>query len=480
MVFTSTVFLFLFLPVVMGIYYLPPIRRNRKAKNIFLLIASIFFYAWGEPVFVFLMLFSILVTWGVGIGLGEKEAMPGADAAPRSAPPRRKRILVIGTVYHILILTTFKYLTFLCGEFNTLVHHHVFHVEIALPIGISFFTFQMMSYLFDVYYGKAKVQKNILNLALYVSLFPQLIAGPIVRYETVEDEIMNRVETKEDFVYGVKRFLIGLGKKALLADFLAVTADNVFALSHAGGISALTGWVGAAAYMMELYFDFGGYSDMAIGLGRCFGFHFEENFNYPYLCDSLRDYWQRWHLSLTGWFRDYVYIPLGGSRVTIPRYLFNTFMVWLLTGIWHGANWTFMLWGFINWVLLLLERYVYHMERWPHLVRRVYTLLIICLWLIIFRAASVPDAFRYLGDMFGHTALSDAQGIYYLKNSLVILILGAVCCYPVGSAIGSRLDKAGLLVLKEVLLYLFLGFVFVMTAVFSISGGYSPFIYFNF
>lgn len=327
MVFTSSVFLLVFFPVVLIGYYFPFLSKSRKYKNYFLLMASLIFYAWGEPTFVLLMVFSIFITWGLGLLIEAKNY--------------KKVILFIGIAYHLSILFIFKYLTFL--------GHEVIEIpqlpNIALPIGISFFTFQMMSYLFDVYGGRVDAQNNILYLGLYVSLFPQLIAGPIVRYSTIEKEIGDRNESFNGFIDGIERFILGMGKKALLADFLAVIANSAFDFSRIDEMGMLTAWLGAVAYMLQIYFDFSGYSDMAIGLGLCFGFYFNENFNYPYLADSINDFWKRWHISLTDWFRDYIYIPMGGNQVSIARHIFNIMMIWLLTGIWHGANWTFLLWG---------------------------------------------------------------------------------------------------------------------------------------
>ncbi|MCR5137822.1 MAG: MBOAT family protein [Oscillospiraceae bacterium] len=468
MVFSSTVFLFLFFPLVLILYYLPPLRQNRAYRNTLLLVFSLIFYAWGEPLFVFLMLFSILVTFMIGL----METCENRKTA--------KLFLTAGILYHVVILVVFKYLSFFSQELNRMIGINSSRIDIALPIGISFFTFQMMSYLFDVWYGKAKVQRNLLNLALYVSLFPQLIAGPIVRYETVEMEIMNRKESWEDFSVGIRRFVIGLGKKALIADFLAVTADNVYALAHVGPIPALTAWLGAIAYMLQIYFDFSGYSDMAIGLGLCFGFHFKENFRAPYLADSIVEFWRRWHISLTDWFRDYVYIPLGGNRCGIGKQLRNTVVVWLLTGIWHGANWTFLLWGGLYCCVQLAERYVYHPAHWPKYLRHFYTLLVICLLWVVFRSVSIRDAFSYLHAMVGGNALYDETSLSYLRSSAVILVLSTVCCLPAGSRLKQIMVARHSGAFVEILTGFSLVFILLMASVFSISGGYSPFIYFNF
>ena len=469
MVFTSTVFLFLFLPVVLAIYYYPPLRRHRTGQNYFLLFASLVFYAWGEPVFVFLMIGSIILTWLIGLRINSHEDRAG-----------RKRVLTIGIICHVTLLFIFKYLTFFSQEFNRFSGFSTFQIDISLPIGISFFTFQMMSYLFDVYYRKAKVQKNILNLGLYVALFPQLIAGPIVRYETVEDEILHRVETKDDFIAGIRRFVIGLGKKALLADFLAVIADNIFSLVHVGSVTALTAWIGAVSYTLQIYFDFSGYSDMAIGLGLCFGFHFRENFNHPYCAVSVRDFWRRWHISLTDWFRDYVYIPLGGNRAGKRRQIWNTVLVWILTGIWHGANWTFLLWGLIYCLLQLAETHLLCTDRWPRFLQHMYTLLLVCLCWVLFRAQSAGDAIRYFSALFGRCGFTDAVAMWYLRNSSVILTISVLSCLPLPPTLHPSSAASGISVAREVLIYIMLTAIVILTVIFSISGSYSPFIYFNF
>ena len=342
MVFSSTLFLFLFLPLTLMIYY-NPFVRSRKFRNRCLLVASLFFYAWGEPFFVCLMVLSIAVGWACGRAM-ERAASRGQE----------KRILTAGVVFHVGLLFVFKYLTFAASQLGLLLHEDFSAIHIALPIGISFFTFQLLSYLFDIYYGRAKAQQSVLAVGLYIALFPQLIAGPIVRYETIEQQIEHRVENIADFSSGMMRFIYGLGKKVLIANYMGAVADNIF--DGGGSLSLATAWYGAFAYTLQIYFDFSGYSDMAIGLGRMFGFHFMENFNYPYISRSATEFWRRWHISLGTWFRDYVYIPLGGNRVTRRRWVYNLFVVWALTGIWHGANWTFLCWGLWYFVLLLVEK----------------------------------------------------------------------------------------------------------------------------
>ena len=342
MVFSSTLFLFLFLPLTLMIYY-NPFVRSRKFRNRCLLVASLFFYAWGEPFFVWLMVLPIAVGWACG------------RAMERAASRRQeKRILTAGVVFHVGLLFVFQYLMFAASQLGLLLHEDFSAIHIALPIGISFFTFQLLSYLFDIYYGRSKAQQSVLAVGLYIALFPQLIAGPIVRYETIEQQIEHRVENIADFSSGMMCFIYGLGKKVVIANYMGVVADNIF--DGGGSLSLATAWYGAFAYTLQIYFDFSGYSDMAIGFGRMFGFHFMENFNYPYISRSATEFWRRWHISLGTWFRDYVYIPLGGNRVTRRRWGYNLFVVWALTGIWHGANWTFLCWGLWYFVLLLVEK----------------------------------------------------------------------------------------------------------------------------
>ena len=463
MLFSSAIFLLLFFPIVLIIYY-NPVWKSRKFRNIFLLLVSLFFYAWGEPVFVFFMLFSIVVSCFLGIKIAEARNSK-----------IKQYLLIGGTCYHIGILFIFKYLTFVCKEVGLLFSEKS-TVEIALPIGISFFTFQMMSYLFDVYYEKAPVQRNVLYLALYVSLFPQLIAGPIVRYQTVAEEIVDRHENIEDFECGIKRFVIGLAKKVMVADFLGEFADRIFAASNSTNLVALTAWIGAIAYSLQIYIDFSAYSDMAIGLGNCFGFHFRENFNYPYIANSITDFWKRWHISLTDWFRDYVYIPLGGNRVSRERNIFNICVVWCLTGIWHGANWTFLLWGVIYCVFQIMEKHVYSVEKWPKVFRHVYTMAIVIFCWVIFKSDSISAAFSFIASMFGMTGFVDEKAILYLKSSGITIVIGIIVSLPIGKMLKEKFESK----MMELITYSALAVFLIFTIMISISGGYSPFIYFNF
>lgn len=464
MVFSTNTFLFLFLPAVLIAYYIPFVRKRRKLSNFILTAASIFFYAWGEPVYVLLMLFSILMNWAFGLIVSKN-----------SGTKKAKIAVALSAVINISILFVFKYLTFILKNFNLLFNKNIDTLEIALPIGISFFTFQAMSYVIDVYRGKGSAQKNPLNVALYISFFPQLIAGPIVRYETVAEEIMNRRESFDDFSSGAYRFAVGLCKKVILANNLAAVADLAFANEKPSVVMA---WTGAIAYTLQIYFDFSGYSEMAIGLGRMFGFHFLENFNYPYISKSITDFWRRWHMSLGTWFRDYVYIPLGGSRVdTKARLVFNLFVTWALTGIWHGANWTFLAWGLLYFVLLTIEKLTKFHEKiggFGH----VYTMLFVILGWVLFRADSISAAGSYMGAMFGLTSnvLCDDLILTYLSYNKVYFIFGILACFPIQKFIKPKISEK----LYNVLSAIVLAVLFIISISFMVKGSYNPFIYFNF
>lgn len=467
MLFSSSTFIFLFLPIVLFVYYVF-LRKNRFLQNVFLLLASLVFYAWGEVAFVFVMIASIIANYFFGLFVSK---------AKNSSTKRLSLILSI--IFNLSILFVFKYLAFSLTNINALFGTGITVPDIALPIGISFFTFQAMSYVIDVYRGE-EVQKNILNVGLYISFFPQLIAGPIVRYQTVALQIQNRKESFDDFSDGVCRFIIGMGKKVLLANSLAVVADAAFN-GNISDTSASFAWLGAIAYTMQIFFDFSGYSDMAIGLGRMFGFRFLENFNYPYISTSITEFWRRWHISLGTWFRDYVYFPLGGSRVkSKSRLILNLFIVWLLTGIWHGANWTFIVWGLMYFVLLVIEKLtgLHKVEKFK-ILRWVYTLLFVVLGWVIFRADTLNDAFTYLGVMFGSNGiLIDNFAIFYCKENIVYFLAGLICCTPVISYVYRKTIN------KNKLMPVFAGIALVVIAtlsiIYNIKGTYNPFIYFNF
>lgn len=467
MLFSSTVFLCFFLPCVLAGYY--AFKWNRTLQNLFLFAASILFYAWGEPKFVFVMLLSIVVNWLFGLLVSGREH-----------DRRTRAVLGLAVTFNIAVLFVFKYLDFSISAVNAALDTSIPLRGIVLPIGISFFTFQAMSYVIDVYRGNGRVQKNVLNVGLYISFFPQLIAGPIVRYETVAEEMKNRRETWDDFFGGFARFVEGFCKKVLLANTLAPAADYAFDTVKAGGsVSVLTCWLGAVCYALQIYFDFGGYSDMAIGLGRMFGFHFLENFNYPYISASITEFWRRWHISLGSWFRDYVYIPLGGSRVTKRRLVCNLLVVWALTGIWHGANWTFFVWGLLYFALLTAEKLTDYPKKPKTVWSHVYTLFFVLIGWVIFRADSMTAAMRYLANMAGIGAGSwmDGAFIRYLKPNAVFLAAGLLLSTPVVPALRRRFEGK---LLWELGYGLALTGLFVIGFAGLVSSAYNPFIYFQF
>lgn len=463
MLFSSTEFLFLFLPVVMILYYIPFVK-NRTYRNVVLLLASLFFYAWGEPVFVALMVASIFVNWLIGLQMDHSE--------------KKKSWMVLSVVWNLALMFVFKYLTFVLSNMELLQHRDIVDLTIPLPLGISFFTFQILSYIFDLYYGKTKVQKKWYKFALYVSMFPQLVAGPIVRYDQIAYEIDHRQENLEDFSQGMTRFVYGLGKKVLLSNYMGVLADNMFYLSGEGSLSVGAAWIGAIGYTLQIYYDFSGYSDMAIGLGRMMGFHFLENFNYPYVSRSITEFWRRWHMSLSSWFKDYVYIPLGGSREGAAKTYRNTFFVWLLTGIWHGANWTFIVWGLGYFVLLCIER----LGGWTKGIRyigHIYTMAAVILLWVVFRADSLTLAVRYIGQMFGTGgALWDEAAASAFSGSILVLLAAAVLSTPVWKQLADRL-RLSELTRKNVAAAAAVP-LFLLCIAKCMSSSYNPFIYFNF
>ena len=465
MLFSSSVFLFLFLPVVLLVYYLP-LRRWRQGQNVFLLLASLGFYAWGEPWFVLVMLGSILANYGFGLWV---------DACKRAgrtcAPP-----LVTALAVNLGILFVFKYLTFTLGILNRLGAAFVIP-GIELPIGISFFTFQALSYVLDVHRDRGEVQRSPLKVGLYISFFPQLIAGPIVKYETVAQQIDHRKETWADFSAGCSRFIVGLGKKVLLSNQLAVVADRAF--GQGDGLSASFAWLGALCYTLQIYYDFSGYSDMAIGLGKMFGFHFLENFNYPYISRSITEFWRRWHISLGTWFREYLYIPLGGNRVSKPRLFFNLLVVWAATGIWHGASWNFLIWGLYFAVLLILEKAFLGklLQKLPAALQHLYTLFLVLVSWAIFAVEDFGHMGAYLKAMFGlGGGLTNDNVSYYFFSFLPMLIIAAVASTPLAAKLWKRLPEKPRLALLPILLLA--GLVF--STAYLVDATYNPFLYFRF
>ena len=462
MLFSSIPFLFYFLPAVLILYFLVP----TKLKNAVLLAFSLVFYAWGEPKYVFLMIATICLFFFCGIAIGKANSQK-----------MKKLWLTVSVVISLALLAVFKYADFGVSSVNAALGTSLPLLKLALPIGISFYTFQCLSYTIDVYRGEAQVQRNIVSFGAYVSLFPQLIAGPIVRYVDVARELDNRTHSWDDVALGLRRFLIGLAKKILIADRFAVLL-NVF--RDSGSQSVLFYWMYAIAFTLHIYFDFSGYSDMAIGLGRIFGFHFIENFNYPYMSKSIGEFWRRWHMSLGSWFRDYVYIPLGGNRVKPARWVFNTLVVWMLTGLWHGAAWNFVLWGLLYAVFLMIEKWGKPViEKLPGFIRRFYVLLVVCLGFVLFNAVDFTQALSDIKGLFGmlNIPMVTKETLYYLRSYGMLFIVGFVGATPLMKKLGSKLEKttAGA-ILEPVLL---IALLLVCTA-YLVDGSFSPFLYFRF
>lgn len=462
MLFSSTVFIFVFLPMVWMGYFL--LRPFRHLSNLFLLMASLFFYAWGEPVYVFLMIASIIVNYFFGLRAEKVE----------QGSKQGHWLIFWMLLYNVGVLFIFKYLAFTISFINSQGGYHFPVPTILLPIGISFFTFQGISYVVDVYRKTDKAQRNILNVGLYLAFFPQLIAGPIVRYNTITQEIESRRDNWDDFSTGLNRFGIGLAKKVLLSNTLAIVADAAFSQVDQG-LSLVFAWIGVIAYALQIYYDFSGYSDMAIGLGLMFGFHFNENFNYPYVSQSVSEFWRRWHISLGQWFRDYVYFPLGGSRVTNMDHLIrNLFVVWLLTGIWHGANATFIMWGLWFFVFILIEKLfglTKALKKRGRALPTTYTLLVVLFGWVLFRSPSMPMAFSYFGHMLNpfKSTFITATDLMYLKEYGLFLGAGIVLAIP-------WKPVKGLKWLAPLLIWA----IFLMSVVYLVKGTYNPFIYFNF
>ena len=474
MLFSSATFLFQFLPFVLAGYYIF-LRGMRQGQNLFLLLCSLFFYAWGEPRFLPVMVLSIAMNYGFGRWVYRWKF--------QGKPLRLPVAAAVGG--NLVLLFIFKYLCFTIESLNGLGLGLKVPL-IDLPIGISFFTFQALSYVLDVAMGRTEAQRSPLKLGLYISFFPQLIAGPIVKYSDVANQIDNRVECWADFSAGCSRFLTGLCKKVLLSNQLAVVADRVFSWDPAA-LSTPMAWLGSLCYTLQLYYDFSGYSDMAIGLGLMFGFRFRENFDHPYASRSITEFWRRWHISLGAWFRDYVYIPLGGNRVSVWKHVRNLFVVWLLTGLWHGANWTFVLWGLFYFALLCLEKYVPVMKRLPSLLGRGYTLLAVNFLWMLFRADTVEYAGQFFLTMLGLNGMGSADpacGLYLAENAL-FLVLALLFSFPLAPWLRERLETfrpfgQDLSLLWDLLYAAALAAAGVLCVCYLVKGTYNPFIYFRF
>lgn len=474
MVFSSVIFLFLFLPATIAAYYIIP-SRLRKLRNLVLLGASIVFYAYGGPKLLPLLLLSVLINYFAGI-------LAGSDKGNTV----RKASLIISVLFNIGMLFYYKYTDFFITNINGLTGLDIALKSIALPLGISFFTFQNLSYVIDVYRGRVSAQKNHFELALYITLFPKLLLGPIVRYQAIEPQLSARKSTPELFADGICRLIIGLGKKLLIANSMGIIADRVFSTDFSL-LSCGLSWVGVAAYTLQIYFDFSGYSDMAIGIGKLFGFEFTENFNYPYIARSITDFWRRWHISLSTWFRDYVYIPLGGNRATKIKHIRNIMIVWLLTGFWHGAAWNFIVWGLYFGILLLIEKYfiLKKLEKLPAFFQHLYAIFFIMLGWVIFRSDSIAQIWDMLRALLGLSHATDnGQALFYIKEYKAELFVAVLASTPLAKFIGNRLElstrKKAAGIIKNYGAIIFLSCVFLLSIVYLIKSTYNSFLYFKF
>ena len=458
MLFSSIPFLYYFLPAVLILYFLVP----TKLKNAVLLISSLVFYGWGEPKYVILMVATIVSFYLCGLAIGSAKS-----------EKLRKLWLTVSVIVGIVLLTVFKYADFFIQSFAAVTGLSLPLLKLALPIGISFYTFQCLSYAVDVYRGTAKAQKDPIAFGAYVALFPQLIAGPIVRYVDVARELENRTTTLEDAMAGIRRFLVGLGKKILIANQLGLMTE-VFRASTEKSI--LFHWMYAVAFMLHIYFDFSGYSDMAIGLGRIFGFHLIENFNYPYLSKSVTEFWRRWHMSLGSWFRDYVYIPLGGNRVSKARWVFNILVVWMLTGLWHGASWNFVLWGLLFAVVLLIEKWLPALQKLPRFLRHTYVLLIVMASFVLFNASNLAQAAQDLKGLVAGLPAVTQESLYYLRSYAVVFAISIVGATPLPKRITAKVPEKVMAVAEPVLLIALL----LTCTAYLVDGSFNPFLYFRF
>ena len=468
MLFSSIVFLFTFLPAVVILYYLLPVRF----RNVILLLASLVFYAWGEPVYLFLMLLSILFNYFSGLDIARN--LQDKRAA--------KRNLVFNLIINLAVLGFFKYEGFVLDTLNGILPVHISYHALPLPIGISFYTFQILSYIIDVYRGNVKVQTNLLNFALYVTMFPQLIAGPIVQYADVDEQLASREVSRTKFGEGSMYFIRGLAKKVLLANTSGMIFTEVSGLAK-GNIAVMTAWLGAFAYMFQIYFDFSGYSDMAIGLGKMFGFEFNMNFNYPYVSKSITEFWRRWHISLSSWFRDYVYIPLGGNRVSKIKHIRNLLIVWFLTGLWHGAAWNFVAWGLYYGVILIIEKYLLSpvLDRLPDIVRHIYSIVLVVIGWVLFFSSSFGQAADYIRVMFGAGAhgFADRESMYLLTSNLIlwlILIFGSTPLVHFRYEHMLRSKKWNTTIINSVVY----AALFIVCIAYLVTETYNPFLYFRF
>lgn len=475
MVFSSLTFLYLFLPFVLVFYYIMP----RQLRNLFILITGLFFYAWGEPIYVFIMIASTLIDYFAGLVIykfgGNKTT--------------RRLALIVSVVMNLSLLGFFKYSNFIVENINNIFHTSFGAPTALLPIGISFFTFQSMSYTIDLYRGNIEVQKNPITFAAFVTLFPQIVAGPIVRYEDVAAELKERHLDLDTIWHGILRFCAGIGKKVLIANNIGTLWDSVKVMDI-NTVPVATAWLGIAAYTLQIYFDFSGYSDMAIGLGEMLGFHFPENFNYPYMSKSISEFWRRWHMTLSEWFKSYVYFPLGGSRKGFGRTIFNTAVVWLLTGIWHGASWNFITWGVMYGILIIIEKLVitllkkknkeYILDKIPGFIKHIYSMLFVMLGWVLFDTKDLPTAFSYMKRMFSFgSTFADEHTVYFLMNFGLLFVIAIIGCTSLVKNLAQKFT-AKVPSCSHVLSVVYMIVIMLIATSYLVDASYNPFLYFNF
>ncbi len=470
MVFSSLVFLFVFLPLTLLLYFSVP----RRLRNTILLIVSLIFYAWGEPIYIILMLFSTVTDFVHGL-LVERY---------RNQPKKAKLVVLSSITINLGLLVFFKYSTFLLTNINLLFHTNFYIPQMSLPIGISFYTFQTMSYTIDVFRQEAKAKKNMIDLGAYVTMFPQLIAGPIVRYQTIANQLDHRVESEDLFAKGIWRFTIGLGKKVLLANNIGLLWNQI-QLTEMSDLSIVMAWLGLVAFGFQIYFDFSGYSDMAIGLGYLFGFELLENFNYPYISQSITEFWRRWHISLGSWFRDYVYIPLGGNRKGKKRMYLNLFIVWMLTGLWHGASWNFVLWGLYFGILIIIEKafLLFWLSRAPRWMRHVYTIILLLIGWGLFAFEDFHQLINYLTVLFGlrNATWVNQETLYYLSQNIILFVLLTIASTPMIRLIGQKLFNSPYgSVIKAFIVPMICLLILIASTAYLVDSSYNPFLYFRF
>lgn len=480
MVFSSTVFLFWFLPIFLTVYYICP----SKLRNAFLFLASLLFYAWEEPIYILIMLFSTIFDYVNGLLLEKSKSTL-----------KRRVILIVSIIGNLSILGFFKYSDFFITNINFVFHTNMNLLKLALPVGISFYTFQTMSYTIDVYRKKVSAQKNIINFAAYVTMFPQLVAGPIVRYKTIAEQLNKRHESIDRFVYGIQRFIIGLFKKVMIANNIGLLWETITA-TNLETLPAATAWLGAVSFSFQIYFDFSGYSDMAIGLGEMIGFHFLENFDHPYISKSITEFWRRWHISLSTWFKEYVYIPLGGSRHGIKKQIRNLFIVWGITGFWHGASWNFVLWGLYFGILLIIEKLflLKFLEKTKPLFKHIYTLFFVVISWVIFAFEDLSQIVHYIKAMFfmNHSGVFNAETLYLFSSYIILLLICVILSVDwkqtkLAAFLTSKSLKESKILkplkikwIRHICSFLFFTTLFIVSISFLIGETYNPFLYFRF